>query len=1216
MVNFTDTSYEAHFNEDAKFYKDVYIYGKLYYDFESLTGLTSISADYAFFNDLDLTNLNVTGIATFGPSGMTTFQGNNWFSGITTFSGVGTSFVDMDYLTVRQIFNIGVGGTTLIGFGTEGRVGIANSGPIHRFQVGGPSTISPTDGESEQNAFVVTGLGTVGIGLTEPGSLTSSEGVVKLEVSDSIKIDRNIYDSADSPGINGYYLNRDANGIRWVQASPISLDGMFVQDDGVDLPTGGTAQLFQWLNFTQSNSLGLGVDPVTASPNAGNPTAIADINVKDFWGHTGSDIYRMTKVGINNNSPSYQLDVGGDVHATGAVQFDNTLTVEGITRFNDGTDSSSPTTGSVQMDGGVGVNLKLNVGGDVKFDSQLEVDGNTNLDGELDVQSDTNLQAKLDVADATVLSSTLEVDGESQFDSTTDASSLTDASVTFAGGVGISKKLKVGKQTTILDTTPSTDKDTGALIVEGGVGIEENLFVGNHLRVVGVTNATSCTDAALVVDGGAAIQKDLQVCGDVLFKQAFTVEGGTFIDAGMVISGFTTGTISTAVECQRVGIATTSQYIETNETEINQYYYLPFVENHTSTRVDTVGIGETLRVDYGIRYNPAIDALNVVGILTVGAASTFHDTVALGATVYDVHNDKGVGVARTDYRLSSVGTGVSWRPSGVETENAIWVTQDGWDTNTGLLEGDAKRSIGAAAEIAQPGDTIIVRSGVYKENNPIGLRTEVTVSGEDLRLVTVVPLNEDRDVFHVRAGCLVQNLNFAGESSSKDHPGCGAVAFPPVQASIDSGLAFQAATGYTELGPANEGPSRINPNVGGRFRSPYVRNCTNFMTGSIGMKIDGNHVDASYTGTNNLGQDFKSMVCDSFTQYNENGIGVSITNNAYAQLVSIFTIANRIAIYCDTGGQCDLTNSNSSFGTYGLYADGVGAIEYTGTTSGAKIAEQDSFLITNTKDTSNNIRKPFDGQCLYFKVDLDNFQDVSNNSYTAGNSVLTQPFELIRSIKVLNGGNPGDYTSSAPPNVTISTPLGPESIRAELSVNVSAAGTITSVDVISSGRNFLPTTGSGPSQDINLTLSGIGAGSIQAEMDPIYYTVNVATEGSDNVGLSTVTLNEFVPYAVFDGTDVEFKRISRIITSSHSFEYVGAGTDINRANPFQGGEPVPENEIVAINGGQVPFTSTDQKGNFRIGEGLVIDQTTSTIRGRDFNRAIQAQLTPLILALR
>ena len=56
--------------------------------------------------------------------------------------------------------------------------------------------------------------------------------------------------------------------------------------------------------------------------------------------------------------------------------------------------------------------------------------------------------------------------------------------------------------------------------------------------------------------------------------------------------------------------------------------------------------------------------------------------------------------------------------------------------------------------------------------------------------------------------------------------------------------------------------------------------------------------------------------------------------------------------------------------------------------------------------------------------------------------------------------------------------------------------------------------------------------------------------------------------------------------------------------------------MIAINGGQVPFTSTDKKGNFRIGDGLTIDQTTSTIRGRDFNWAIQAQLTPLILALR
>ena len=172
--------------------------------------------------------------------------------------------------------------------------------------------------------------------------------------------------------------------------------------------------------------------------------------------------------------------------------------------------------------------------------------------------------------------------------------------------------------------------------------------------------------------------------------------------------------------------------------------------------------------------------------------------------------------------------------------------------------------------------------------------------------------------------------------------------------------------------------------------------------------------------------------------------------------------------------------------------------------------------------------------------------------------------------------------------------------------------------MIASGRNFLPQSGSGPTQTIGLTTS-LSSGTpaiLEVVTDPIYYTVNTATDTSDSVGLTTVTFNEFIPYSIAKSVDVEFRRISRIITSSHSFEYVGAGTDINRANPFQGGEPIPENEIVAINGGQVPFTSTDQKGNFRIGEGLTIDQTTSTISGRDFNRAIQAQLTPLILALK
>ena len=380
------------------------------------------------------------------------------------------------------------------------------------------------------------------------------------------------------------------------------------------------------------------------------------------------------------------------------------------------------------------------------------------------------------------------------------------------------------------------------------------------------------------------------------------------------------------------------------------------------------------------------------------------------------------------------------------------------------------------------------------------------------------------------------------------------------------------------------------------------------MTGSIGMRINGHHVDASYTGVNDLGQDLKSMVCDAFTQYNEAGIGVSISNNGYAQLVSIFTIGCQIAIGCTSGGQCDLTNSNSSFGIFGLVADGTGVVEFDGDLNNPIDGESDKVTLINCKDFNviggRRIRTPFDGQAAYFHLDMNNYAD------TPSTVQISEPMQFIRSVTVADGGQPGDYSPGAPPIITASLPEGPESILAEFSPNVSAAGTITSVDVINAGRNFLPT------QNVVLSISGAGSGQVIANMDPILFTVSEATEAAAVTGITTVTFNEFIPYPVEEGTKMELVRMSRIITSSHSFEYVGAGTNINTANPFQGGKPIPENEVVAINGGQVPFTSTDQKGNFRIGDGLTIDQTTSTIRGRDFNRAIQAQLTPLILALR
>jgi|DEB0MinimDraft_10_1074344.scaffolds.fasta_scaffold00461_5 hypothetical protein len=705
-----------------------------------------------------------------------------------------------------------------------------------------------------------------------------------------------------------------------------------------------------------------------------------------------------------------------------------------------------------------------------------------------------------------------------------------------------------------LHVTGAVDFDT-TLNVTGLTTVNEFKAIGiatfeNQVKVTKDTQSTNKDTGAVVVEGGVGIEKNLNI------GQTLTVTGNSNFDAAVDVDGATT--LNSTLD---VDGATT--------------------------------LNSTLDVDGTTTLNSTLD---------VDGTSILRNTLELESSLIDVNQQ--TGVAGKDYRLSSVGTGVSWRPSGVETLKTIWVSESGNDANSGLLEGDAKRTVGAAAAVAQEGDTIVIRPGIYDENNPIGLRTDVSVTGQDLRLVTIRPQNLERDVFHVRRGCLIENLNFSCNGGvSVANTGGAAVAFPPTQTDIDAGKAYQAVSGFADVGPAKEGST-------GRWRSPYIRNCTNFMTKSIGMKIDGNHASVN-DPINNAGNDLKSMVCDSFTQYNEAGIGVSITNEGYAQLVSIFTINCDIGIYADTGGQCDLTNSNSSFGNYGLYAVGLGRTQYTGKVNADTLPELDTIVATGVTDSSNTPRRPFDGQAAWIKIDLSKYPD------TTGSGRITSPLQQVDSITVTNGGS--GYSQDSPPIVVIQdssdneiVPKGPQGIPAEASATVGTDGTITAIDVVNSGRNYLST------QNIVAVVEDPVSGTTATAtvtMSPIYFTVSEATSATAS-GITTVTFNEFIPYELFANDPIEFRKISRILTSSHSFEYIGTGTSINSSLPFQGAVPIKANEVVALDGAQIPFTSTDQKGNFDIGDGIQVDQTTSTIRGRDFSRAIQAEVTPLILALR
>ena len=758
-----------------------------------------------------------------------------------------------------------------------------------------------------------------------------------------------------------------------------------------------------------------------------------------------------------------------------------------------------------------------------------------------------------------------------------------------------------------------------------------------------------------------------------------------------------------------------------------------------------------------------------------------------GELAYNTYD--GELTARRD--RPGIGTDIIRIGAGTTVTNLLYVTQDGNDNNTGKKLGDAKRTIGAALTTATTGTIIKISAGTYVENNPLKIPSQVSIVGDSLREIIVQPQNSDKDLFHVSPGNYVAEMSFTG--------------------TLNSGKAIFA----------------FDPDTIKYFaQSPYVQNCTNFIPNSIGMKIDGN---------NALGP-LKSMVVDSYTQYNQGGIGVSITNQGYAQLVSLFTICDDIAVYCGSGAACDLTNSNSSFGNYALVADGIGERQYTGIITGStsqvndfiftldistptlnivnalydnttglltaytngahkflvgmgitlsglqfscpsgpgivtypsgnygyvfetktvapgryvdsynliqanrqeiinssynQITTQFPLFVNPSPDkckrdigyivdavsldvrdfTSKNsieatrayfgenglplnnglvgeevetivgftsvrefmklaitnnltvkdlsiVADPLTGSntspasCADVRSFIDNLVGIITTRINAGNlNVLPLPqvsaastvftanvgvstlphtyqsggtakinvirpydgqvvyfddlYYTVNKIAVGSGGT--GYTST--PTITIGSPTTDWGVTATAISEISN-GSVIGVQIISSGRGYT----SVPTITFSAPNVGINTATATLEIIPTYYSIRSCTLPTA-AGICTVTLNGNLPYVVGLGTAVPFFKQSRVLASGHSLEYIGSGTDITTCLPSVGGVPIQENETDSRNGGLVVFTSTDQAGNFRIGDGVQINQITGTISGTFYSKSLFSTLTPYILAL-
>ena len=325
--------------------------------------------------------------------------------------------------------------------------------------------------------------------------------------------------------------------------------------------------------------------------------------------------------------------------------------------------------------------------------------------------------------------------------------------------------------------------------------------------------------------------------------------------------------------------------------------------------------------------------------------------------------------------------------------------------------------------------------------------------------------------------------------------------------------------------------------------SPYIQNCTSVNANSIGIKIDGS-VQASGN---------KSILANDFTQINSDGVGVHVSNGGRGEMVSVFTYYCDKGFFAESGGFIRALNCSSAYGEYGAVADGTlpGETPVGVVARGEQLAYVDGTL-TGTLSNGDVI--------------------TGNGGATA---TIIRTVESTQKIKVVNVQN------------------GPFVDGETCTTNGGAGFTLIGSNAQTGQTGYLFEVEGTALQSSNAITLG---SNIQFAGDTNYYTVTGITDEDTVNGYAQVRINPEQTNAQAEGNNVTItSQFSNIRLTGHDFLDIGTGdfTTTNYPNtPTQA--PNQSRETDETNGGRVYYVSTDQSGNFRVGEYFKVDQATGT----------------------
>jgi hypothetical protein len=420
-------------------------------------------------------------------------------------------------------------------------------------------------------------------------------------------------------------------------------------------------------------------------------------------------------------------------------------------------------------------------------------------------------------------------------------------------------------------------------------------------------------------------------------------------------------------------------------------------------------------------------------------------------------------------------------------------------------------------------------------------------------------------------------------------------------------------------------------------KSPYVIECSAFSdTGAIGALVDG---DLHATGN-------KSMVFHGFTIVASDGVGYWVKGQGKSEIVSCFTYYCWVGYTTTGGGKIRALNGNNSYGTYGVISRGFDSDEtpVLGTLHGNQISYNELTLdgdfltgqtiVGNISGATGIIRnvQAAVGKLYYLNTNASTFQAGEDIVSTGGITVSTT-YSTLTGTSVTAAASYTAVTQKSSSGIgrgavfTITKAGSGTSYNGATTVTMTTAGAGYEVgDTITIAGDDLG--GSDTTNDFTFTLatsvSTTGAsvtintggvtgqsgfvivadgfselprpgGSVSLDGDTLSYVIqSVSGSYTNSSSILTIVFANEKPTASADNTAVTIRyNYSNSRLTGHDFLSIGTGDKTSTNYP---GEPLQAssqaNEVIESYPGRVFYVSTDQDGNFRVGDYFRVDQAT------------------------